>query len=41
MNRRHFIAWVSATAILPIPTFVSQDVLRLKTESVKANPTRR
>ena len=30
MNRRHFLATVSATAILPLPTFAAQDTLRLK-----------
>ena len=34
MNRRHFLATVSATAILPIPTFAAQDTLRLKAETV-------
>ena len=30
MKRRHFLATVSATAILPMPTFAAQDTLRLK-----------
>ncbi len=34
MNRRHFLASVSATAILPMPTFAGQDTLRLRAEAV-------
>jgi len=34
MNRRQFLASVSATAILPKPTFGAQDRLRLKAEAV-------
>ncbi|WP_341368902.1 multicopper oxidase family protein [Yoonia sp. BS5-3] len=34
MNRRHFLASVSATAILPMPTFAAEDTLRLKAEAV-------
>ena len=34
MNRRHFLASVSATAILPIPTLAAQNTLRLKAEAV-------
>ena len=34
MNRRHFLATVSATTILPMPTFAAQDALRLKAETV-------
>ena len=34
MKRRHFLATVSATAILPMPTFAAQDTLRLKAEAV-------
>lgn len=34
MNRRHFLATVSATAILPMPTFAAQETLRLKAEAV-------
>lgn len=34
MNRRHFLASVSATAILPMPAFAAQDTWRLKAESV-------
>ncbi len=34
MNRRHFLAYASATAILPMPTFAGQDTLRLKAEAV-------
>ncbi|MGJ8627441.1 MAG: multicopper oxidase family protein [Sulfitobacter sp.] len=34
MNRRHFLATVSATAILPIPAFAAQDAPRLKAEAV-------
>lgn len=34
MNRRHFLASASATAILPLPTFAAQDKLRLKAEMV-------
>jgi hypothetical protein len=34
MNRRHFLATVSATAILPMPTFAAQDTLRLKAKTV-------
>ncbi|MGC1505024.1 MAG: multicopper oxidase family protein [Sulfitobacter sp.] len=34
MNRRHFLATGSATAILPMPTFAAQDTLRLKAEAV-------
>ena len=34
MNRQHFLASVSATAILPIPTLAAQNTLRLKAEAV-------
>ena len=34
MNRRHFLATVSATAILSIPTFAAQDTVQLKAEAV-------
>jgi hypothetical protein len=34
MKRRHFLATVSATAILPMPTFAAQNTLRLKAEAV-------
>ena len=34
MNRRHFLASVSATAIMPMRTFAAQDALRLKAEMV-------
>ena len=34
MNRRHFLASVSAAAILPIPAFAAQNTLRLKAEAV-------
>lgn len=34
MNRRHFLATVSAMAILPIPTFAAENRLRLKAEVV-------
>ncbi|MDB4221506.1 multicopper oxidase family protein [Amylibacter sp.] len=34
MNRRYFLATVSATAILPIPTFAAATPLRLKAEAV-------
>ena len=34
MNRRHFLASVSATAILPMPIFAAEDTLRLKAEAV-------
>ena len=34
MNRRHFLATVSATAILPMPTFAAQDTLQLRAEAV-------
>ncbi len=34
MNRRHFLATASATALLPIPSFAAQDSLRLKAEAV-------
>ena len=34
MNRRYFLASVSATAILPIPTFAAATPLRLKAEAV-------
>ena len=34
MNRRHFLATVSATAILPMPTYAAEDALRLKAEAV-------
>ncbi|GEM_PF-5008179 len=34
MNRRHFLATVSATAILPMLIFAAQDRLRLKVETV-------
>ena len=34
MNRRHFLASVSATAILPIPAFAAQNTLHLKAETV-------
>lgn len=34
MNRRHFLASVSATAILPIPTFAGQVTLGLRAEAV-------
>lgn len=34
MNRRHFLATVSATALLPLPTFAAQDTWRLKAEAV-------
>ena len=37
MNRRHFLASVSATAILPIPTLAAQNTLRLKAEAVMQN----
>jgi FtsP/CotA-like multicopper oxidase with cupredoxin domain len=34
MNRRHFLASVSATAILPMPAFAAESPLRLKAEAV-------
>ena len=34
MNRRHFLATVSATALLPLPIFAAQDTWRLKAETV-------
>jgi hypothetical protein len=34
MNRRHFLASVSAATILPIPTFAAESPLRLKAEAV-------
>ncbi len=34
MNRRHFLASVSATAILPLPTFASGDAFHLRAEPV-------
>jgi FtsP/CotA-like multicopper oxidase with cupredoxin domain len=34
MNRRHFLATVSAVAILPMPSFAAQGPLRLKAEAV-------
>ena len=34
MNRRHFLASVSAAAILPIPALAAQNTLRLKAEAV-------
>lgn len=34
MNRRHFLASVSATAMMPVPTFAAQDALHLKAEAV-------
>lgn len=34
MNRRHFLASVAATAILPIPAFAGQNAIRLKAETV-------
>ncbi|MCF6445190.1 multicopper oxidase family protein [Nereida sp. MMG025] len=34
MNRRHFLATASATALLPIPSFAAQNTLRLKAEAV-------
>ena len=30
MNRRHFLASVSATAIMPMRTFAAQDALRVE-----------
>ena len=34
MNRQYFLASVSATEILPIPSLAAQDTLRLKAERV-------
>jgi hypothetical protein len=34
MNRRHFLASVSATAILPKPILAAQNTLQLKAEAV-------
>ncbi len=34
MNRRHFLATASASALLPLPTFAAQATLRLKAEAV-------
>ncbi len=34
MNRRQFLATVSATALLPLPSFAAQDTLLLKAEAV-------
>ena len=34
MNRRHFLASVSATAIMPLPSFAAQDTMRLRAEAV-------
>lgn len=34
MNRRHFLASVSAAAILPVPAFAAQNTFRLKAEAV-------
>ena len=34
MNRRHFLTSISATTLLPIPTFATQNTRRLKAEAV-------
>ena len=33
-NRRHFLTSISATTLIPIPTFAAQSTLRLKAETV-------
>ena len=34
MNSRHFLPSLSATTLIPIPTFAAQSTLRLKAETV-------
>ena len=34
MNRRHFLATVSATVVLPLPTLAAQDMFRIRAEAV-------
>ncbi len=34
MNRRHFLASASATAVMPLPSFAAQETVRLRAEAV-------
>lgn len=34
MNRRHFLATASATAVMPLPSFAAQETVRLRAEAV-------